>query len=241
MAVGVWSPELSDPWRLSGLTRATHQAPQPPGAAALTGVRVRGLWRDGEGWGGGRNLTAAGGWAAGGGTVQLLEGFLVAVEVRLGGEQGEGLAPSIQRAQTSGIPPPRRNAFTSSLLTKKQHSSPIMLRMPQVPEPPPSLPPPWSLSPPASPAAAPLAHLLGPPSGVGRDGADHLGREDGGAAGRAGLRRALLIVAVAGGSPSGRDGALLGGLLPGLHPCGQAQGGEGGAQRDGDRWEMLQG
>lgn len=106
VAVGVWSPELSDPWRISGLTRATHQAPQPPGAAALTGVRVRGLWRDGEGWGGGRNLTAAGGWAAGGGTVHLLEGFLVAVEVRLGGERDKGLAPSIQRAQTSGTRPP---------------------------------------------------------------------------------------------------------------------------------------
>lgn len=90
MAVGVWSPELSDPWRISGLPRATHRAPPPPGAAALTGVGVRGLWRDGESWGGGRNLTAAGGWAAGGGTLHLFKGFLVAVEVRLGESRRKG-------------------------------------------------------------------------------------------------------------------------------------------------------
>lgn len=90
VAVGVWSPELSDPWQISGLPRATHRAPPPPGAAALTGVGVRGLRRDGEGWGGGRNLTAAGGWAGGGGTLHLFEGFLVAVEVRLGESRRQG-------------------------------------------------------------------------------------------------------------------------------------------------------
>jgi len=92
MVVGVWSPELSDPCQICGLPRATHQVPPPPGAAALTGVGVRGLWRDGEGWGGGRNLTAAGGWAGGGGTLHLFEGFLVAVEVRLG-RAGERVSP----------------------------------------------------------------------------------------------------------------------------------------------------
>lgn len=107
VAVGVWSPELSDPWRIFGWTRATHQAPQPPGAAALTGVRVRGLWRDGEGWGGGRNLTAAGGWAAGGGTVQLLEGFLVAVEVRLGGRAGRRVGPIHTTGTNLRDPTPR--------------------------------------------------------------------------------------------------------------------------------------
>lgn len=108
VAVGVWSPELSDPWQISGLTKATHRALPPPGAVALTGVGVRGLWRDREGWGGGRNLTAARGWAAGGGTLHLLEGFLVAVEVRLGKEQEKGLVPSVQWAQTS-----RGKVFTS--------------------------------------------------------------------------------------------------------------------------------
>lgn len=44
MAVGVWNLELSDPWQISGLPRATHRAPLPPGAMALTGVGVRGLW-----------------------------------------------------------------------------------------------------------------------------------------------------------------------------------------------------
>ena len=92
MAVGVWSLELSDPWRISGLLRATHRAPPPPRATALTGVGVRGLWRDGEGWGGGRNLTAARGWAGGRGTLHLFEGFLVAVEVRLG-RAGERVSP----------------------------------------------------------------------------------------------------------------------------------------------------
>lgn len=110
MPVGVWSPELSEPWQISGLTKATHRALPPPGAAALTGVGVRGLWRDREGWGGGRNLTAAGGQAAGGGTLHLLEGFLVAVEVRLeGGEQEKRLVPSVQWAQTS-----RGKVFTRS-------------------------------------------------------------------------------------------------------------------------------
>lgn len=83
--------------------------------------------------------------------------------------------------------------------------------------------------PPLAPRRAP-ADLFGPPSRVGRDGADHLGREDGGAAGRAGLRRALLIVAVAGGPLAGRDGNLLWGLLPGLHPCGASTGWEMGEE-----------
>lgn len=172
MAVGVWSPELSEPWQISGLTKATHRALPPPGAAALTGVGVRGLWRDREGWGGGRNLTAAGGQAAGGGTLHLLEGFLVAVEVRLGGGRaGEKVGPIC--AMGTNL---QRESFHPLTKNASLNPNPPGMLLPSLP------------SPHRHPQHQYPAHLFGPPSRVGRDGADHLGREDGGAAGRTGLR-----------------------------------------------------